>query len=37
MTYRKKNEFAGSYLLINNFDGNCENKVFKQTGSILSR
>lgn len=37
MTYRKKNEFAGGYLLINSFDGNCENKAFKQTGSILNR
>ena len=37
MTYRKKNEFTGGYLFINNFDGKCENKVFKQTGSILNR
>ena len=33
--YRKKNEFTGSFLLINNFYGDCKNKVFQQEGSIL--
>ena len=37
MTYRKKNEFAGSFLSINNFVGDCFNKEFKQSGSILIR
>ncbi len=36
-TYRKKNEFTGSFLLINNFYGDCEEKTFQQKGSALIR
>ena len=35
--YRKKNEFAGSYMSIKTLNGECDNKLLEQQGSKIVR